>query len=341
MFFRKNEISTARDKFRTQCDKVHLSINMQELSDITIMLSAISAKSQYKEGDKIHETDLNQISNDISRCLKNMTKSAIEKNNDPNIATNKKPVITKPVDYIMTGVDYFYLLTMETLGCPDMHVGFNDKLKKTITECAIKLHENNVKFDMSKEKSFTAQRKKDAKELRAGPITTNMQAIKSGKGSSKIAGELLAEYQALSERQRRHGFFWKAFHKQENIDRNQLLSEMYDTLQLRLQTQPDVPVDLESLDPAKVARMIANNNIQQNVTRAIFNRIDKAEEIYGAKPLFDNNSNQASINDNLDLFNAVNEISNEFSQPVNQPKNLQNENSVLQSNDKNAFSLFN
>jgi hypothetical protein len=227
---------------------------------------------------------------------------------------------------------------------------FDPDIKKAIEESAIKMDSTLHKYDISTRREFTQQRGKNAKELESRLIA-HKAAIREQKNKPQHVGELIAEYQALKERQSRHGAIWRFFHSTENKERNALLANMAKTISGTMgQIFPkDRFKNLDALNPSEIAREFANARIRGNVEVAGRNRLENTEKFFGTLDAESNKELQNNIEinsqlekmpmgNNKDFVADINGKQEEIVQPINENKANEKENIIAK--DDGGFSLF-
>lgn len=324
MYLTKEQIKTARKNNHEKCREYNIPFPTKYLQDFEQTLSAFENK--YKEGTQIEKEDLALFGEKTAGLLRFMTGVMREQ-----AQKGERTKMPRPEEFVMAATDYLYLQCMEKLGCPNIPVAFNDNVKKVMTACARELHRNYVKFDFSKEKAFKEQRRIDADKLLAGNVGENLRDINEGRMNLSKIGRLIADYQALTERQKRHTGVWRFFHGKENEARNALIGEMRASLKKVLGPN----VDIDNAIPAEVSRKLAFDRIDNNIEKAISERFEKTELVYGVEKVPDN-ANSVSSNEldkdgdllrehidikdnNFSLFDGGNQNSQQKSQPI-EPK---------------------
>ena len=165
-----------------------------------------------------------------------------------------------------------------------------------------------------------------------------MKGIKEGK-KAESAGKMIAEYQALKERQRGHGFFWRMLHRTENQARNDLIEKMGNAIQELFPSQKG-KLDLDALDPALTSRRFAEARLRGEVEVAGPNRLDptKAEKIFGCAPatehianqykFFEQHSQKVSMSKDANFVKDIIGNDNAKSQPLIQGDSLEKQNVI-------------
>ena len=223
---------------------------------------------------------------------------------------------------------------------------FDPDLKQAVISASIDIHKSFVKYDMTKEATYKNQRGKDAIEVNK-TFNENMLALRNGESKSRTVGNMVAEYQALSKRQKDHNAFWRFFHKQENIDRNNLLAEMKNAIKNAL-PEGMKNVDLDKVKPAEVARELVNARIRGKVEIAGSERMSEKGmmRIYGCKAAVEAEPPVSEVENFLlkepmnrfELF--MNDISDKSTTAVTEPIQAPLKNEKVPSKDGDDFRLF-
>ena len=342
MYLTKEQIKIAQEKTYEKCREYNIPFPTIYLQDFDQTLSAFENK--YKEGTQIEKEDLALFGEKTAGLLRFMTGVMREQ-----AQKGERTKMPRPEEFVMAATDYLYLQCMEKLGCPNIPVAFNDNVKKVMTACARELHRNYVKFDFSKEKAFKEQRRIDADKLLAGKVGENLRDINEGRVNLSKIGRLIADYQALTERQKRHTGIWRFFHGKENEARNALIGEMRASLKKVLGPN----VDIDKAIPAEVSRKLAFDRIDNNIEKAIYDRIEKMDLVYGVDKISDNSKSISSEELNKDgdllrkhvdlkgndfrLFGSGDEKEQQKSQPI-EPKKKDDPSTEIEAK-SNGFSL--
>jgi hypothetical protein len=184
---------------------------------------------------------------------------------------------------------------MEQLGCPNMPLfHFDPNIKNTLTKSAMEIHRAFVKYDVSREDTFKQQRGKDASEV-SKEFERHIDGIKKGKKAESM-GKMIAEYQALKDRQKNHNGFWRFFHRTENKDRNALIEKMGKFIRGQL-PEGMKKINLDEVIPAVVSRNIADALIRGEVEVAGPRRLDPttATRVFGCAPVNEEIANQQKL----------------------------------------------
>ena len=337
MRFDTEKIKEVRQHVRNHVEEIDLWIGKNDTDMLKALLNSITEEKTYSPGEQIREEHMNSLKLVVNEAIKNSAQATIQLAKD-----KKSPIkpINNPVEHLMTVADYFYVRAMEKLGCPNMPLfAFDPDIQQTVERSAMALDRAFGKYDISKEKEFKSQRGKNADELDK-KFTEHCLAIDSKNNKPKHMGELVAEYQALKERQKNHGPIWRFFHKDENRARNSLLSKM--EKKIKETVHKSMGNDPDTLDPAKVARFYADASIRGHLAVAGDRRISThTEKIFGALAVdqirIDNGAKEsmASYKAFVDEINGKED--KKLSEPVVSDKDTVKENAV--SKEDNDFRL--
>ena len=126
-----------------------------------------------------------------------------------------------------------------------------------------------------------------------------MDGIKKGKKAESM-GKMIAEYQALKDRQKNHNAFWRFFHRTENKDRNALIEKMGKFIRDQL-PEGMKKINLDEAIPALVSRNLADARIRGEVEVAGPRRLDPAtaSRVFGCSPVNEEIANQQKLFDEL------------------------------------------
>ena len=238
-----------------------------------------TGKGRYLQGQDIDPEDQKNIMDFVKGLLEAEEARILATANDRNAPLAS---IKNPAEYFATYADFFYVKAMQLLGCPNMpQFMFDDGFRKTIENCAIAINAEKVSYAyINTPEAYDRQRYKNADviEENCRDIFTN---IDNKTQSPRDVATLLTEYQALNIRQKDHGAIWRFFHRSENKARTDMLRKM-DTY-IRKALPEDIKVlDLNRVDPQKLARGIDGHKIKADVENALMDRFDgKVKDIYG------------------------------------------------------------
>ena len=274
------------------------------------LLKDIAKKSQYKEGEKITNSDLSRIKNAVVATLDGMRKMMVEQpltleeikgkkgetefNRILSLNDNEKQNAIRKIEkegrlsqmegtqYDTLGAiiavnDYMYAMAMKSLGCPDIPESFGREMQNAIKNIA-----NRAEFEMKKEDFedtavemyYETQRGKSAKQVREATVEIKNLIVNKKALPSSVA-QYASEYYALKKRQEGHGKWWIFFHKKENEARTKLLADMEETLKTFLKEGNE----LDILNSIKIAEIYNKNNIESRANQAFENGIAKRNEM--------------------------------------------------------------
>lgn len=283
MYFERNEIRKVKNHIARHANEIGVLMLDEDYSMYDGALNSILATHgrQYEQGEQITSEHYNALMDWAKSAVINSANSIIKNAKSGNFP--EKP-INDPVEHLLTLTDYFYVMGMQRLGCPNMQLFvFNNDVKTVIQEYALKMDKVLHKYDISTEREFTKQRGKNAKELEKR-FSDHIVAINKQDNKPQHVGELIAEYQALKERQNRHIGIWRFFHSKENQARNELLSKMEDAIKTTMNKilPQNKSENLDALNPSEIARIFADARIRGSVEVAGVNRFgENAKKIFG------------------------------------------------------------
>ena len=338
MYFERDKIKEVVSHVLGHADEIHAVMMENDIVSYLAALDSIAVQKKYNEGETISEEHRNAIKFWVKEAIENSARYVIEAANDPE---KQQGHIENPVDNLLTISDYFYVLAMERLGCPDIRLlTFDEDVKNKIRENALAINRSVNKYNFSKEDEFTRQRGKNAKELQKS-FNNHRNAIVNPNDKPRHMGELIAEYQALKERQSRHGDIWRFFHSKENKARNELLKSMARVITVALKSTQFAKnaKNLDALDPSDVARKLADEHIRENVKTAASDRVyGKTEEIFGRLSADTEKLSQEKkeketeqkvpMSNDKEFMADISDKKNELSAPVNNEKSIEKDNVV-------------
>ena len=283
------------------------------------LLKDIAKKSEYKEGEKITNSDLSRIQKAVVATLDEMRRLMVDQpltlaeikekkgerefNRILSLPDNEKQKAIRDIEkkgrlseeeqtqYDILGAiiavnDYMYAMAMKYLDCPDIPESFGIEMQNAIKNIA-----NRAEFEMKKEDFedtavemyYATQRGKSAKQVSEATEEVK-KLIEDKKALPSSVAQYASEYYALKIRQKGHGKLWIFFHKKENEARNKLLGDMEKTLKTFLGEGEK----LDNLDSIKVAKIYNKNNIESRANEAFQNgiakRIGMAPDLINDKP---------------------------------------------------------
>ena len=289
---------------------IHRFVDMGYIDGYQELLKNIAKTSQYKEGEKITNSDLSRIKNAVVATLDGMRKMMVEQpltleeikakvgdNEFERILSldegekqakirriEKKGRLSEneqtqydPLGAIIAVNDYMYAMAMKSLGCPDIPESFGSDMQNAIKNIA-----NRAEFEMKKNDfedtavgmDYETQRGKSAKQVSKATVEVK-KLIVDKKALPFNVAQYASEYYALKKRQEGHGKWWIFFHKKENEARTKLLADMEKTLKTFLNEGDE----LDKLNSIKVAEIYNKNNIESRANKAFENGIANRNEM--------------------------------------------------------------
>ena len=345
MFFKKEDIQEVGRNVAHKTMMMNVVIVGEDRDRFNSLLDKILKEKQYSEGEKINDKHMTAIKSNINIIIGNLSDHLVKYAHRYKDSME----LSNPVECFSTAVDSLFISAMEKLGCPNMPiVHFDPEIKKTLEESAMKVHRSVVTFDISKENTFKQQRGKDAAVV-SKEFGRHVDGIKNGKKAESI-GKMIAEYQALKERQKNHTAFWRFFHRTENKDRNALIEKMGKIIKGQLPAGMK-GINLDEAVPNLVSRNIADALIRGEVEMAGPKRFDPktAAQVFGCSPaneeieyqrkLFDELSNKEQMSKDVNFLNDVIGADNANKNNVSKDDEIKNDKVVVK--EGNEFSLFN
>lgn len=285
---------------------IHRFVDVGYMDFYEELLKDIAKKSQYKEGEKITNSDLSQIKNAVVATLDGMRKMMVEqpltleeikekvgakkfeqilsfedkKKQKAILKIEKKGRLSEDdqIRYDTLGAiiavnDYMYAMAMKSLGCPDIPESFGIEMQNAIKNIA-----NRAEFEMKKDDFedtavvmyYETQRGKSAKQVSKATVEVK-KLIVDKKALPFSVAQYASEYYALKKRQEGHGKWWIFFHKKENEARAKLLADMEKTLKTFLKEGDE----LDKLNPIEIAKIYNKKNIAFRANEAFENGIAK------------------------------------------------------------------
>ena len=347
MYFKRDEIKKVKAHVGKRAEEIGVILFDDDYQMYETAIASIIEDQgrKYNEGESLKGDHSDALKDLVKKAVKNYASSVIY---EAKSGRGPKNPINDPTEHLLSLTDYYYVTAMQKLGCPNMQVfAFDKDIKEAMQEAAFSMDRYFHKYEMSKEAEFTQQRGKNASELEKR-LAIHTKAIKNQDSSKpQHVGELIAEYQALKERQKNHGAIWRFFHRDENKARNTLLKSMAKTIRNSLSTvfPKEVYKTLESLNPADIARRLADARIRGNIEVAGVNRLDKkTKEIFGCldaegkialeeKTEQDLSQEKVPMNKDAAFMAEIGEQKSEISQPINQEQAIEKENIIAKEED--------
>lgn len=291
MYFKQSDIQAVKNYIAERSVKLNVVIGATDDARFNKAITNMLKQKKYYEGEQIDPKHMTALKTNVNIAIDNLSEYLV-KNADTLKDTTD---LSNPVEYLATAVDAFYISAMEQLGCPNMPLlHFDPDIKATLTQSAMKLHRVFVTFDVSRDDTFKQQRGKDAAEV-TRVFERHIDGIEKGKKAESV-GKMIAEYQALKERQKNHNVFWRFFHRTENKDRNALIEKMGKFIRGQL-PEGMKNINLDEAIPALVSRNLADARIRGEVEVAGLKRLDNKSilKLYGCAPSDENIPDQEKI----------------------------------------------
>lgn len=319
MYFEVGKINEVQSFVFARAKKMGISVSSEDGAYFGAIIDSIkeSRKAQgkeklYKQGEDIDPEDHKNIRDAVQSLVELERDKLVARitANDP-----KMKDIKNTAEYFATYADVFYVNAMQQLGCPNMPLFmFDGGFRKTIDNSAISVHSAKESYkDIKTVEAYARQRYADAKDMDQAfnGIFVN---IDKNYHTPRELGTLLAQYQALKIRQSNHGAIWRFFHRGENKARTEMLNKMDSYIRKAL--PKDLRgMNLDRVDPTKLARGIADRHIQANVELALTDRFtNKVEKFYGcqaadefmmAQHRFDNENGKEHVFANSNIIDDV------------------------------------
>ena len=333
MYFKRSDIQNVKNHITKHANEVNVMVGAKDDESYNKALDTILKTKQYYEGEQIDQKHMTVLKKNINNIIIN-TSNYLIKNADMLKGTVN---LSNPVDYLTTAIDGFFITAMERLGCPNMPLPhFDPEIKNTLINSAIELNRSFAVYDFSKDDTFTAQRGKDAAEVNK-IFGAHVKGLKENKAES--VGKMVAEYQALRERQQNHGFFWRMLHRTENKARNDLLEKMKNFITNQLPGGMK-KIDLDEVVPTMLARNLADACIRGEVEVAGVKRLDPkaSKKVFGLQPsdeaipdqqrLFDELSQKESMSKDANFVKDVLGNDHVKSEPTVNKNHLEKQNII-------------
>ena len=217
MYIKKEAVDDVFAKAKEKLDEAGIEIPKKEMEHFESELNRIASEAKYREGAQIDDSDLFSLVSEVSIILRAAAND--EKKGDP-------------IKGFMSITDYLYAMTMQKLGCPNIPASFGSDLRvKMVPYTTSNISRQTLDDDpMYSINAYNNQRGKDAAEVWSN-VHDALNAAKGKDATPKQLQQLIVEYQSLQKRQNNHGFFWRAFHSDENRARTELLEDMKTTLE--------------------------------------------------------------------------------------------------------------
>ena len=247
--------------------ELSVQFNQERLEAFKKELAAMVKREHYEDGVYIRETDMNKIKESWQDLMNDAGQNFI----DNSVAALEKRSVA---EYMTVVARYLLALTFHDL---KNATGINETLPLHMAqEVARDIEDKRLNYGLSTDDTFDKQRGKNADEL-GYELDKLIVRVDKNQGTSEDLGQLYAEWQALSRRQAAHGFFWRLFHKQENIDRNALLGKMYDAMR-GMNGGEDI---VEDSTPEKIAKNHAKAKTCNAIRMNYLDMHGKTAKVFG------------------------------------------------------------
>ena len=264
-------LSVALQTMEGKRKELSVEFNQERLETFKKELAAMVKRERYEDGVYIRETDMNKIKESWQDLMNDAGQNFIDKS---VTALEKRSV----AEYMTVAARYLLALTFHDLKNP---TGINENLPLDMAQkVARDIEDKRLNFGLSTDDAFEKQRGKNADQL-GNELDKLIVRVDTNQGTSEDLGKLYAEWQALSRRQAAHGFFWRLFHKQENIDRNELLGKMYGAMR-GMNGGDDI---VEDSTPEKIAKNHAKAKTCNAIRMNYLDMHGKTAKVFGYEDL--------------------------------------------------------
>jgi hypothetical protein len=251
--------------------ELSVEFNQERLEAFKKELAAMVKREHYEDGVYIRDTDMNKIRDSWQDLMSDAGQNFINKS---VTALEKRSV----AEYMTVAARYLLALTFHDL---KNVTGINENLPLDMAQkVARDIEDKRLNFGLSTDETFDRQRGKNADQL-GNELDKLIVRVDTNKGTSEDLGKLYAEWQALSRRQAAHGFFWRMFHRQENIDRNELLGKMYGAMR-GMNAGEDI---VEDSTPEKIAKNHAKAKTCNAIRMNYLDMHGKTAKVFGYEGL--------------------------------------------------------
>ena len=271
-------LSVALQTMEGKRKELSVEFNQERLDAFKKELAAMVKREHYEDGVYIRETDMNKIKESWQDLMNDAGQHFID---NSVTALEKRSV----AEYMTVAARYLLALTFHDLKNP---TGINENLPLDMAQkVARDIEDKRLNFGLSTDETFDRQRGKNADQL-GSELDKLIVRVDTNQGTSEDLGKLYAEWQALSRRQAAHGFFWRLFHKQENIDRNELLGKMYGAMR-GMNGGDDI---VEDSTPEKIAKNHAKAKTCNAIRMNYLDMHGKTAQVFGYEGLEQQNQAQ-------------------------------------------------
>ena len=264
-------LSVALQTMEGKRKELSVEFNQERLDAFKKELAAMVKREHYEDGVYIRETDMNKIKESWQDLMNDAGQHFID---NSVTALEKRSV----AEYMTVAARYLLALTFHDLKNP---TGINENLPLDMAQnVARDIEDKRLNFGLSTDDAFEKQRGKNADQL-GNELDKLIVRVDQNRGTSEDLGQLYAEWQALSRRQAAHGFFWRVFHRQENIDRNELLGKMYGAMR-GMNAGEDI---VEDSTPEKIAKNHAKAKTCNAIRMNYLDMHGKTAKVFGYEGL--------------------------------------------------------
>ena len=288
-------------------------IDTFQLNAFKSYLQNLGRTKKFQEGAELSEIDIRMISIQATPIFTIFAHNITESNDMFGINDNQ----AQNDEYkqkMLVVADYLFLTTLDTLGCPDIPLFFGETFKNSVIE-RLKMLDNNQSLEdystIQTTTQFNLQRRKSAITVR-NETASYFKHSKDDPISPMDLAKFTAEYQALKQRQNNHGAIWRFFHRKENTQRMELLTEMKAKLEEYINSSNiNVDTDTPEMIAEHFEKTINEADLVKNLDDAEFarrNNCNVSEFKYrDNNVLSSNQKNSVKINSNdIDIINSGN-----------------------------------
>lgn len=251
--------------------ELSVEFNPERLDAFKKELASMLKREHYEEGDYIKDSDMEKIRDGWWGLMNDAGQNFIDKS-VPGL--EKRSV----AEYMTVAARYLLALTFHDLKNVN---GINENLPQSMAQdVARDIDDKILNYGLSTDDAFERQRGKNADEL-GHELDKLIVRVDQNRGTSEDLGKLYSEWQALGRRQAAHGFFWRLFHRQENLDRKELLEKMYGAMR-GMNAGQDI---IEDSTPEVVAKNHAKRMTGNAIRMNYLDMHGKTAKIFGYESL--------------------------------------------------------
>ena len=223
------------------------------MADFRATLHELAGKRKPTDAPVVTDEEFKAIKPVFNKLLTSAVKNFAPQSNEFKDNVNVR-------DYALVAHDYVVALMLDTLKCNEIPKKNYLQFGNDVSDLARDLIK--AKSDKLKETKnfFDEQRRINADELEYNlfNLMGRVNQITSYPKPEEV-GKLYGEYQALMQRQKKHGKIWRRFHKKENAKRTELLAKMKTILDKRL---PSAIMSAAVHTPSQVQKYIEHKNME-------------------------------------------------------------------------------